>query len=487
MKNVIIPIALILLLPVVGVGENNDVNVLNYYAVTNSIDGQPLIDRINVMRFLPVFAMREYVDSVHITIFFGSKIYSRSAVSIEGGRYWEVMLPQFRLGEAIQRIEVEVQFSLPVSYQNKIDLVKRKYDHALEELRKERESAEAIKKQLPVLEQSIKSLSESLLQTGDKDTAKTRYATQMKESNDAFKDLGITSNEADGLRIPFAEADSAGYFQKRADLLERKNISSPDTVNMIHLLIEVRTKLVQEYQKKYIELATEEQRLKKTLRRNRSLSDSLARTVLQSEDRITSLQSRYLSEREILTREIEKEIEVGLTDTMYVGPAVKKSDLVIDANFKKARILYRNYKTALRKMLALDPAERVGIFRVRYIPFAIVGIKESPMSLRGQFSQTPTTTFEVGLSFGDAITPGDEFVPTEFSLRRLGVAFAVTQKLFKDDADIMAIAVTYDFNSYASIGYGANFAHSVVRGYASLGINKKAFEQVVAALGKLFE
>ncbi|MBM4162363.1 MAG: hypothetical protein FJ217_14835, partial [Ignavibacteria bacterium] len=99
---------LLVLLPTSStiLADSNEVNVLNYYAVTNSIDGQPLVDRINVIRFLPVYAMRDYVQSVQITIFYGSKIYTRSAVSMENGRYWEAMLPQFKLGEAIQRIEV---------------------------------------------------------------------------------------------------------------------------------------------------------------------------------------------------------------------------------------------------------------------------------------------------------------------------------------------------------------------------------------------
>jgi hypothetical protein len=75
----------------------------------------------------------------------------------------------------------------------------------------------------------------------------------------------------------------------------------------------------------------------------------------------------------------------------------------------------------------------------------------------------------------------------EFSLRRLGVAFVITNQLFSKDAVVRALALTYDFNSYGSIGIGANFPGERVELYVSFGINKKAFEDVIGELGKLFE
>ena len=182
------------------------------------------------------------------------------------------------------------------------------------------------------------------------------------------------------------------------------------------------------------------------------------------------------------------EIIHELSDTSYVGPSVRKSDIVVDLEGGTGRILYRNYKSALRYMPALDPAERMGIFRVRYIPFPIVGTSSNPrMNLMKPMSATSPTVFEVGLAFGDAIVPGDEFVVPEFSWRRLGVAFATTEKLFSDSAEIIGLALTYDFNSYGSIGIGGNFARNEVHGYASLGINKKAFEAVIGGIAKLFK
>ncbi|TSA24727.1 hypothetical protein D4R75_00885 [bacterium] len=178
--------------------------------------------------------------------------------------------------------------------------------------------------------------------------------------------------------------------------------------------------------------------------------------------------------------------QASLLDTSFAGPSILKSDIVIVSN-SEAHILYRNYKRNLRFMPALDPAERMGVFRLRYVPFPIVGTQSSPrMNLRKPMSQTSPTVFEIGLAFGDAIVPGDEFVVPEFSWRRLGVAFAITERLFSDSAEVIGLALTYDFNSYGSIGIGGNFARNEVHGYVSFGINKKAFGAVIAGISKLF-
>ncbi len=182
-------------------------------------------------------------------------------------------------------------------------------------------------------------------------------------------------------------------------------------------------------------------------------------------------------------RNLAADLEVGLTDTSYIGPSVTSSDLVIGDDLKSARILYRNYKGSLRRMPALDPAERMGIFRIRYVPFPIVGSDTNPrMNLKRPFAAGSPAVFEVGLAFGDALVPGDDFVVPAFSWQRLGVAFAITQQLFSDSAQVLALAVTYDFNSYGSIGVGANFAGKAAHGYLSFGINKQAFDALMKGI-----
>lgn len=147
--------------------------------------------------------------------------------------------------------------------------------------------------------------------------------------------------------------------------------------------------------------------------------------------------------------------------------------------------MYRNYKSTLRQLPALDPAEKLGIFRLRYVPFPIVGNK-----LYRPLTDKSITVFEIGLGFGNVAVSGDEFVKPTLSFDRLGVAFAISEKLFNSDAEIMALALTYDFNVYGSIGAGLNFGdiegNTKPKTYFSFGINKKAFELLVISLGKIF-
>ncbi len=190
-----------------------------------------------------------------------------------------------------------------------------------------------------------------------------------------------------------------------------------------------------------------------------------------------------------LRSRLAREINFTLSDTTLAGVGVRKSDLVVDASdFKTARILYRNYNEGLRHLKALDPAERMSVFRVRYVPFPITATAEKPaMHLMRPLRNDSPTVFEIGLSFGNDIVTGDRFFIPDFSLRRFGIAFAITQDLFSDDADVIAIALTYDFNVYGSIGVGFNFADSnAVRKYASIGINKRAFEDLAKGLLGLF-
>ena len=223
------------------------------------------------------------------------------------------------------------------------------------------------------------------------------------------------------------------------------------------------------------------------MKRYRNATASITHSIQAIKLERSRLEQSLVVVRDSIGSLIAEQVEKGLVDTLLSGPSVRKSDIVVDEDLSGASILYRNYKTSLRFMPALDPAERMGIFRARYVPFPIVGTYDSPrMNLKKPLSTSSPTVFEIGLAFGDAIVPGDDFVMPEFSWRRLGVAFAVTERLFNDDAEIIGVVMTYDFNSYGSIGLGGNFAYNQTHGYTSLGINKKAFEAVLGGLAKLF-
>jgi hypothetical protein len=215
---------------------------------------------------------------------------------------------------------------------------------------------------------------------------------------------------------------------------------------------------------------------------------SLEKRVFALDTLIIDDNERLQEGSDSLSSRLARALQAGLADTNYVGPSVRKCDIVIEPSFARARILYRNYKTGLRKMPALDPVERMGIFRIRYVPFPIIGdVSSGKMRLHSTLvGDSSALVLEVGLGFGDIYSASDDLVPKELSIRRFGVAFAVTPRLFSKDADVLAVALTYDFNSYGSLGFGANLAHETIRPYASFGINKRAFEAAVTGLVKLF-
>ncbi|MCC7437422.1 MAG: hypothetical protein IT211_02885 [Armatimonadetes bacterium] len=292
--------------------EYDTPNVLSYYAMGNSMDGQPMVDMANILRFYPVFALQQYTDAVIITIYYGPYVYTDTARPMNDKQYWESRLPRFELGQAIQRIDVR---------------------------------------------------------------------TSINQNNP------ITTSGLTFASIP--SIDSAIYAQ--------------------------------------------------------------------------------------------------ITDTNYSGVSVRKGDVIIDNPGYRIQILYRNHKTSLRELPALDPAENVGLFRARFIPFVIIG-----KDLLTTFTGGHGAVFEIGLAFGDVRVSGDDFIKPELSLRRLGVAFAVTNRLFSDDARIRALAFTYDFTSYGSIAAGVNFpgenSSSSMKNelYMSFGVNKRAFEQMLKKISGLF-
>jgi hypothetical protein len=299
---------------------------------------------------------------------------------------------------------------------------------------------------------------------------KVEFRKAMELSNALFGELGIISKDADRLRMHLNNYEE--YISMRDSLIA---VSSSRTITpqLLDTLTRRRLRLLVSYTANFEQYLSKKQSFIRSIDSIKQVQAQLDKTLSLTSDSIQTI--------------LTEQIETHLIDTLYSGPSVRKSDVVIDYDCTGAHLLYRNYKQSLRYMPALDPAERMGIFRIRYVPFPIVGTADRPRAtLLKPMSPNSPTVFEVGLAFGDAIVPGDDFVPPEFSWRRLGVAFAITEQMFSEDARIIGLAVTYDFNSYGSIGVGGNFAQNETHGYFSFGINKKAFEEVVKGLAKLF-
>lgn len=393
--------------------------------------------------------------------------------------YWQVLLPKFELGEAIQRLEVEVRVRLDDSFRIQLDSA----------IDRDKRLATAIEDTRQVM---VK--------------LKTTFGTAEDTLGTFLRKLAESSNES------LKSADMIAKVLKKVhgrashikDSLEKKRKPQPTDVAIAGLdstldsmtnAISLQNDLLSDLKPSIDALVVAIRALPYDSTLSRKIDSSI--TYLQSaaagvslelnrHDTVlrklqTSAETRFRaaeSARDDLFRALVKD----LADSNTVGPSVLRSDIVVHRNLSTARILYRNYKTTLRRLPALDPAERLGVFRARYVPFAILGEE-----LVSSFDVEATAIFEVGLAFGDAIVAGDDFVVPEFSLRRLGVAFVISNDLFNADAKVRALAFTYDFNSYGSIGIGANFPAGKRQSYISFGINKKAFEDVVGQLQSLFK
>lgn len=475
-------------------------NVLSYYAIGNSLDGQPMIERPNVLRFYPVYALRDYIDTVRVTIYYGPHIFTRNADPYDGQRYWQVLLPKFVLGEAIQRIEVETsmdlsQHPLVVRYQTLLDSLQRQL----------KEVQDGLKSTASEIQEAVRGISNNAGQalgayriavdaTRKPGELVTVTFPPVNRGNEPSiqtlicnlqvlcKKLSESSLCVDSLlraQLPPLTEQlrklSMGEIEKDVTLVP--DLTVVDSTCRSELLEQAATTLI---------------RIDSSIDRYQNLlADTVAKIVQENMGGSDALLTTFTTAYDSLRSLIAAESYDQLTDTMFAGPGVRKGDVILMmvGRIVRARILYRNYKTTLRNLPALDPAERLGIFRLRYVPFVVRG-----KDYTTPFSSTSTAVFEVGLGFSNVAISGDDFVIPDLSLRRLGIAFAVTSKLFSDEATIRALVVTYDFNAYGSIGIGANFpgqrskpgdVQPLYQSYISFGINKLAFEQLLVGLSGL--
>lgn len=478
---------------------NDDDNIISYYAVGNSLDGQPLIDTKNSLRFFPVYQFRNKMQKVNVRVYVGSTIWDRNAIKSEDGSFWQAGLPDFKLGEAIQRLEVETQmifglyendgYNSDNKLKNYIELINRSQNNLInseneftnlseEVTNKFKNKSEGISSQLDQILLSLKEIQ------NDNSNNKKRKEFNQNIENDLNK---LKSDLENKVIIP---------LKNEIEKPDSENNSSLDT-----LLTEVNNNVkfiksdLEELSKKNFYdgeasiLKDNIEKMKNVLNEiNSSFGNLIGNNSLKFADKIAENINKLQNSKDSLRNYIFQEITSQLTDSNLSGPSIRKSDIVIKIDNNNniiVNMLYRNYKTTLRQLPALDPAERLGIFRVRYIPFPVVGNK-----LYRPLTDNSLAVFEIGIGFGDVAVTGDEFIKPTLSFDRLGVAFAISNKLFDSSAQIVALALTYDFNVYGSIGAGVNFidpeGNQKLKTYFSFGINKKAFEFLVVNIAKIF-
>lgn len=451
-------------------------NVLSYYAMGNSIDGQPMVEMANVLRFYPVFALRDFTDTVIVTVYYGPYVYTDIARPMDNKHYWEARLPRFELGEAIQRIDVRTTIDIskhPIRQRilAVYDSIKIKLDSFLDAAKKNLDPNKA-NKLIENLEKSIGTLMISLNTLNNtikskNDIIKIDQNCDTASLNDIIKKLSDTTSFTDTTRLN-------------------------DLISKIETYLSEKRSKINNIDNWHNELNTSQQKVNQTIQDDLETNrKSIQAAIKKGYDTLFEfnkiITSQIITTSNSLRDDIANESYEQITDTNYSGPSVRKGDVIIGENKDRIHILYRNHKTSLRQLPALDPVESMGLFRIRYIPFVIAG-----ENLMTTFTGDNSAVFEVGLAFGDVRVSGDDFVKPELSIRRLGVAFAITNRLFGEDARIRALALTYDFNSYGSIAAGVNFpgkdveVGTINESYISFGINKRAFEQLLKGLTGLF-
>jgi len=466
---------------------DDDPNVLSYYAVGNVLDGQPLVDSENLLRFYPVFKFRDVTTLVKVTVYYGSLVYTRDANIMDDGRYWEVLLPHFNLGESIQRLDVETHFFIIDDGIKEYSEKAIRYEKIISEKLKIIETnKDDFKKRIEVIIEKLKTELEKLVPE-----SRSENESLLKDINEKINIDSVYLSKIKNLLTEIGEgiknSENEDKINKKLEALKRITDSDQGLGNSIKDLKIFAENF--EMKNKAIEKSFKD--IEKVLNDfKNSFSDMLIQDIVSIKDTLSSLISDRLDLEKVYKQQLLKDINNNIAGiSKQAGPSITESDIIIDIKHDTAfvKVLYRNYKKELRQLVALDPAEKMGIFRLRYIPFPIIGNK-----LYKPFTANSIAVFEVGLGFGNVPVSGDEFVKPTLSFDRLGVAFAISNQLFSDSAQVLALALTYDFNVYGSLGVGANFKSTSdpdsddVQPYYSFGINKKAFELLVTALGKFF-
>lgn len=611
MVNVIRVLTVLFFLFIVlqAIGQKKKINVLSYYAVNNTIDGQPKVDQINVLRFYPVFAFRSVTEEVKITVYYAGEVYRREAIANSDSLYWEAKLPDFRLGESIQRYEVETRIRLELleEYWDKLEEYKSSYTDIIDDLNKIEDkidpvywnnlgnsvnsSINSIKEKKDVVISSLSSfiqdknqyskeveriqkyiktelkdnLQQLLVQMrGDtthldsllgkpgaynntgkihSDTLRTRlilireglklsyqdYYREdtifIKKAFDSLKNalpnfnnqriLDALANSKSRLRSifeshdpPFGSIDTLQRIASEQDSTEYNeayektkkalglywNSVTQRALPQDSVIAELKMLKDSIWAINGSDLVLIKQAIDSNLQqaidpiRGVSLELNVVQGKIRemngfnfSAESLNELMSGMMAIRDTVKVNLIEE----LTDTKFSGIDIQKSDIVLGDSLKWAKILYRNYKLKNRDLPALDPGEELGVFRLRYIPFPVVGNQ-----LAGPARSGFPIVFEAGVAFGNRTIVSNELFDPAFSARKLGIAVAFTPKFFSDDAEILALVLTYDFNTYASIGVGANFGMmengKTPNTYFSLGINQRVFQELTQAIKNVF-
>lgn len=472
-----------------SLSRGKDKNVLSYYAINNSIDGQPMIGTENILRFFPVFIYRCNIKSVKVTLYIGSTIFTQNAVKYDKGSCWEVLLPKFELNQSIQRYEVETIMEIPK------DLTISLLDSLNKNITSLKEKSALISAHLKGLmalkiqsNSEFSEITKNFKEISDQYEKNEKILKFREHDSTDINDL-INRIYLDTLSIDTTLKTSTTWNN---DTLKRKLVAN--LKSYVNTVRDSVPKFLREksrsdetfYYEKLKAFVTNAKFFGAGKDSGAVTFNGLVKKIDSDQIVARILLDNIRSYNENLADKVREEIHRNLIDTAQSGKGVLIGDIIVTNmdTIQQVKILYRNYNPENRRLPALDPVEKLSIYRIRYVPFPVIGNR-----LAGPFEKNVPIVFEAGITFGNVTLSSNESLLSPFSYQRFGISIAFTPLLFSPDAQIKAIALTYDFNAYASLSGGVNFgtlSDSNFGSYFSLGINFKAFQLLLNNTKKIF-
>ncbi len=416
-------------------------NVINFFANNNRLVGSPVVDDDNYFRFYPDEAMAEHVETAVVRYFVRNSVNPIALTKRQNGLYWEGLLNKFLIGHSIQRVEVVVSYK-------RTDLNERLAQYSIDSncadlrtyfaLCKSDQALLALLQATPCEDSHLQE-SDS---TGAPPTANSDRKTAGSAPNTARVFVDISYDSTDG----------------NATNTCSNNCSRP-----------CRCDAAAQSSKPKVSVLVENPQSLKSTQLNSGADGGVNKVEI---------------ERDMLIRNAA--IQMATADKNQMAYLDNRRGSLLDIRYTDAgeqtiELVYRNDKRSLRYLQAEDPKEKVGQFRVRFVPVSIFAPADTAAGdLEGH---TDKLIFEFVLSMGYNVVRDDSFFPDAFDFNRLGVGFAMTMNSFDANAEFLALALTYDVNNYSSLSVGYNIRNVDKPLYIGLGINQRVLEELWDHIG----
>lgn len=467
-------------------------NIINYFASNNQIIGVPFVDYENTFRFYPDATFQKAIENVNVYYFVSNDVFKSHLLKREEGRYWECRLRDFELGESIQRVEVVVEC-------NKNELIKLlavrglkfndEDDYSLDHFLLLRRGDDRIIRQYVTINDLKNQLEENystIFRTAfaDLDTTIDNWITNQQKK--------VNERQQEWIRKGILEQLSRNELLKVEDVLKftkylKDSISTKITdSDSFKIHKDTLINLIDSIQNLIIPYDT--QAISKKLKKITFNSEEIS--LITPEIKLNELMAE-LPKLQFSYKEEDQHFPDVQNPELYFAYVENRRSSMLDMQYKDGdkklvQFTYRNNKQSLQYLQADDPQEKLGIFRARLIPFSFYSQNRTDENVEEEFKwQRGKVIYEIGINFGYAIIKGDHFKPKFFDMNRLGIGIGITADTFSEEPSFLSVSLTYDINTYASFGFGAMLINEP-QPYFSIGINARAFKDLVANSRKLF-